>query len=82
MKPRILCLMGCFGLSPFGKCAAISLPDQPMGKQLEWAESAMTDLEWAKRLEAFWPEYLSQEKGGVSSEGSDKPQPEAEGRSR
>lgn len=39
-----------------------------MGKQLEWAEAAMTDSEKANRLEAFWKKYLPQEDGGVSPE--------------
>jgi len=66
MKTQILTLLLVIGLSSVGSCADTVLPDQPMGKQLEWAETGKSDSDKADRLEAFWKKYLPQEDGGVS----------------
>lgn len=66
MKSRIITLLILLAVSfpAFGEDT--TLPDDPMGKQLEWAEAAETDADKADRLEAFWREYLPQEDGGTS----------------
>jgi hypothetical protein len=66
MKLRSITLVFGLSIATFGWCAAATLPDEPMEKQLKWAEAAQTDSERADRLEAFWREYLPQEDGGVS----------------
>lgn len=66
MKPCNISFLVGLAISSFGWCADTTLPDEPMGKQLKWAEAAQTVSERADRLEAFWKEYLPQEDGGVS----------------
>ncbi len=66
MKPWITTFAITLATSSFGWCQDVTLPDVPMGKQLEWAEAGETDSEKAGRLEAFWSEYLPQEDGGTS----------------
>jgi hypothetical protein len=66
MKPCTISFLVGIAISSCGWCADTALPDEPMGKQLEWAEAAPTDSERADRLEVFWREYLPQEDGGVS----------------
>ncbi len=66
MKLYTITLLVGLALSTFGWCGNATLPDEPMEKQLKWAEAAKNDSERADRLEAFWKEYLPQEDGGVS----------------
>jgi hypothetical protein len=68
MKPRIITFLSIVATALPGWSAELTLPDVPMGKQLEWAEAAETDAEKAARLEAFWREYLPQEDGGISTD--------------
>jgi hypothetical protein len=66
MNPRTISFLVGVAMSSFGWCADTKLPDEPMGKQLQWAEAAQTDSQRADRLEALWIEYLPREDGGVS----------------
>jgi len=68
MKSYIITFLIGLAISSFAWCAETTLPDEPMGKQFEWAESAETDSMRADRLEVFWREYLPQEDGGTSPE--------------